>query len=560
LDAAERAASVQVLERAACVDGEKLVLCPDAPAVAEGKRGTCQASRKDCGAAGAQSACEAAGKRWCGISCIDMRLRCPKTRACRVGSVRCADGSCATRADKCPSDASLCGAAGEVPCGDGVTCAADAKACRATVQLDGCPVGQLACASNPKECRADKKDCRCAAAGTSFCGWQRSIAGRLERRAEISAAGETALRKVPVCSATCGGSLANPLTVALEPAPMYVSPLADTVQPLMAASDESSGARGADANRTVGLIRIPKGAVVAAGAEDEPVTFAIKPVSLADATEGSFKGLDMMSAALTLIADRVVKIDGDSGIQIDLCVDAGQDLARCTAVLQRLRPFSAQNLAAGGAEEVVGGCRRGAACGCSCLFSTPHLTTFVVADPNIPVEGETTTELLEARIAEEGEPGGGGAQGGAPTPAPPAPGGGGAQGGAPTPAPPTPGGGGAQGGAPTPAPGEAVPKTVAAAAAAVVAVLALVAIVAVMRRRRLQAALHHGSAAPGAAPVNPITELALGNRPASSRFSQDNPMVARGAAHSSEQLGQRVDGAEGLHNKLSTRVLESSFV
>ena len=47
---------------------------------------------------------------------------------------------------------------------------------------------------------------------------------------------------------------------------------------------------------------------------------------------------------------------------------------------------------------MYGGCRKGTSCGCSCAFSSPHLTSFVVADPGIEVAGEVTVDALVAGV------------------------------------------------------------------------------------------------------------------------------------------------------------------
>ena len=378
-----KAAGDQKQELTLCRDEEKPFLCPDA--------GTCVATRKDCDVGGSKKAtCKAdKTKRWCGVSCISKKLRCPRTRACKNGRLRCADGSCKLKASKCPptaDTASLCDVAGEVPCGDGVTCAANAKACREAVQLDGCPIGLFSCPSNPKECRADKKDCRCAVAGEQFCGWQRTPEGRLLKEEVEGANGETALRKMPKCAAKCSGGAKNPLTVQLQAKPVAADPTNTTTTSLTTASD------GDDASSTsLGEIKIGAGAVTSADDADAVVTFAIKPASLADVTEGSFKGRDVMSVAVTIVPDQVVIIDPEVGIEIELTIaddEAQTDPAKCAAVLKRLRPMSSQDLTADDSREVAGGCTKGKSSGCSCRFTTPHLATFAVVDAGIEVAGE----------------------------------------------------------------------------------------------------------------------------------------------------------------------------
>merc|ERR1711871_1349656 len=54
-----RAAGVQAQELDTCLDEEKPVLCPDTDAVAEDKKGTCVATRKECGDVGKKEACKA---------------------------------------------------------------------------------------------------------------------------------------------------------------------------------------------------------------------------------------------------------------------------------------------------------------------------------------------------------------------------------------------------------------------------------------------------------------------------------------------------------------------
>jgi hypothetical protein len=428
VSAAIKAAGEAEQERAVCLDGDRPYLCPDdAEAVASGKRGTCQASRKDCGSASARQACKSAGKRWCGVSCIEMVLRCPHTRACKVGRVRCADGSCASRADKCADASSLCDVAGEVPCGDGVTCAASARACRQAVQLGGCPVGEVACASNPKECRADKKDCHCGAVvGEQFCGWQRNDVGRLMRRETLDAAsGGMALRKQAKCAVSCGGGGLNPLAAELKPLSAAVHPLKGASASLEALDTGEEGLGSGNNHRrfTIGAIRIPKGVVVAADDSEAAVAFAIKPVAQADVDGGSFGRLERMSAAISMVADRVVTIDPDVGIEFDLCIgddDAQTNATKCAVVLARLRPMSSQDISASesDAQEVFGGCRKGTSCGCSCAFTTPHLTSFIVTDPGIELAGEVSVDQIDAGMAFLVAEGGGGDGGGSPT-APP---------------------------------------------------------------------------------------------------------------------------------------------
>ena len=326
--------------------------------------------------------------------------------------MRCADGSCSRSAVDCPASDSLCDVAGEVPCGDGVTCAADAKACRAAVQLDGCPVGQLACPSNPKECRADTKNCRCTVAGEQFCGWQRDEKGRLMRRESLSlSTGEVVLQKVARCAVRCGGGGVSPLAVEVKPVAMAVDPLKGSSAALEAPSHPGEDGSALSGNRTIGAVRIPKGAVTAVDDVAGAVAFAIKPVALADVQQGSFGKLERMSTAVTMVPDRVITIDGDIGIEFDLCIgddEAQTNATKCNAVLARLRPVSSQDVSAAesDAAEVLGGCRKGTACGCSCAFATPHLTSFMVADPGMEVAGEITADQmdagLEVQVLEEG--------------------------------------------------------------------------------------------------------------------------------------------------------------
>ena len=105
-----------------------------------------------------------------------------------------------------------------------------------------------------------------------------------------------------------------------------------------------------------------------------------------------------MSPALTIEPDRVIDIGGE-GIKVDLCVgntDAQNNATQCLAMLPRLRPFASQDLTSDDAEEVPGGCSKGDACGCSCLFSTPHLTSFVVVDTGAELEGDTSEAVQAA--------------------------------------------------------------------------------------------------------------------------------------------------------------------
>jgi hypothetical protein len=67
-------------------------------------------------------------------------------------------------------------------------------------------------------------------------------------------------------------------------------------------------------------------------------------------------------------------------------------------VLKRLRPMSSQDLTADDSREVAGGCTKGKSSGCSCRFTTPHLTTFAVVDAGIEVAGEPSAEQLVAGV------------------------------------------------------------------------------------------------------------------------------------------------------------------
>ena len=119
---------------------------------------------------------------------------------------------------------------------------------------------------------------------------------------------------------------------------------------------------------------------------------------------------DVMSTVLTVVPDQPVKIDPDRGIELDLNIaddEAQTDPTRCLAVLKRLRPFSSQDMTKDDAKEVPGGCKKGRASGCSCLFVTPHLTTFAVVDAGIEVAGEPSADQLAAGVsvlAEEAAP------------------------------------------------------------------------------------------------------------------------------------------------------------
>lgn len=404
-----KAAGVQTQELAVCLNEEKPVLCPNDDAVAIDKRGICVATRRDCADTTKKALCKSEGKRWCGVSCISKRLRCPRARACKKGKMRCPDGSCAGKASKCPTveavASKLCidaagNATGEVPCGDGITCAADAEACRKAVQLDGCPVGLFSCPSNPKECRANKKDCHCTGVGEKFCGWRRNTKGRLLKEEFESANGETSLRKVPKCAKQCDMSL-NPLTAQVKPQPMTTDPAeASAITLNTTAGEDNKDAGGGDGS--VGSIKIGAKAVTGVDDAEAVITFAIKPTALADVREGSLKGKDVMSTVIGIVPDQPIKIDPDQGIEIDLCIsadDAQKNKAVCLAVLERLRPVSSQDVTANDVKEVPGGCKMGKACGCSCLFNTPHLTTFAVIDAGLEVTGEPSDDQLSAGVA-----------------------------------------------------------------------------------------------------------------------------------------------------------------
>eukprot|EP00937_MAST-01D_sp_MAST-1D-sp2_P002493 g2493.t1 len=377
-----------------CVDETAPFYCP----VEE----TCVASRKECGKTDEKKACRQLGKRWCGISCVDKSLRCPRVRACGANKVRCLDGSCKGRLDKCGDDAavSLCSGSedGPMPCGDGVTCAKNAAACKKSVQIDGCPVGLYSCESNPKDCVADKKDCRCGAS-KKFCGWERNDLGRLIKQMGVAADGTAKLQKKPLCMDSCSTTA---LTASVKPVPLLADPVVGASVQLDPVPTED----GAKAD-PIGNVKIPGNVVASADASEKgaSIQFAIEPVATVDALTGSFKqaagtALDLMSAAISITPDRLVEIDAGNtgqGIEIDLCIGdpkAQTDGDYCKSVLRRLRPYSSQDITADDAQEVAGGCTKGAACGCSCKFVTPHLTSFVVADANIPYECDQTDDMV----------------------------------------------------------------------------------------------------------------------------------------------------------------------
>ena len=189
---------------------------------------------------------------------------------------------------------------------------------------------------------------------------------------------------------------------------------------------------------------------------------------------------DVMSTVLTVVPDQPVKIDPDRGIELDLNIaddEAQTDPTRCLAVLKRLRPFSSQDMTKDDAKEVPGGCKKGRASGCSCLFVTPHLTTFAVVDAGFEVAGEPSADQLSAGVAVLAAPASGDGDGGSD--------------------------GGSDGSpAPAAASSGSVPIVAIAAAAAG---MALVAALVVIKRRQAPAAQHTVTAGTSQAP-NPLRD------------------------------------------------------
>jgi hypothetical protein len=205
---------------------------------------------------------------------------------------------------------------------------------------------------------------------------------------------------------------------------MLYDPLSDAAVVL-----EREGGNIESGSGGVGAVRIPQGACAPAGSQSNSiVSFAIGQVPNVDLLQGAFRGLELMSPALTVQSGSVLAIDPNIGIEIDLCVDPAQTNATlCNLMLGRLRPVSSQGVASeqGDVSEVIGGCRKGTACPCSCAFATPHLTSFAVQDPDFAVAGEISVEQLTAGVELFNSPapdvGGNDGSAGTPSPTPPLP-------------------------------------------------------------------------------------------------------------------------------------------
>jgi hypothetical protein len=239
-----------------------------------------------------------------------------------------------------------------------------------------------------------------------FCGWKTNAEGRLQREYQLDEdTGTSALRKVPVCSADCGSAI-NPLTQDIQRSHMTSS----------GAEAVSASLEASESGEVLGTVSIQSGALQGAGGSaSEAVTLAIQSAPLEDVRSGSYANLDVLSTCVELIPGSVPDINVLEGIDLDLCVsnpDAQNDAALCEKVLSRLRPYSSNDLVTDDATEVVGGCTKGDACGCSCKFKTRHLTAFAVVDTGIEREGEESVDQLAATGLE------------APPPAPPSSGGG----------------------------------------------------------------------------------------------------------------------------------------
>jgi hypothetical protein len=208
----------------------------------------------------------------------------------------------------------------------------------------------------------------------------------------VGSDGQAKLEKVPVCSTVCSASLAA--EVKLASLAVDSSSQGDAVKALEDAS-------GGSAN--IGDIRVPRGAVRSEGNDNAAVSLSITQVPLTDMLQGAFKNEQAVSPCLKVIPDSVVQIDPDLGICFDLAVGGSavqSDAGKCQAMLARLTVLSSKDMTAAesDATEVHGGCRQGTAADCSCLFCTPHLTSFVVVDRDVEVAGEVTTHQLQAGV------------------------------------------------------------------------------------------------------------------------------------------------------------------
>jgi hypothetical protein len=262
-----------------------------------------------------------------------------------------------------------------------------------------------------------------------FCGWKRNARGRLIKAERVDpATGVISLAKVAMCGTkgTCGFDSdsaraleSNPLTADVMPAVAVVDPISNRDIPLhvMLSSDPGGDSnssrsvpdpvgRAADAPK-IGNVRIQRGAIK--GTLDTNasavVRFAVERAALGDVLAGPFSKFTLMSTAITVMTDRDIIIDGDIGIEFDMCVTDGAaqaDAARCALLLPRLQPVSSQDMASGSdnakAEEVIGGCVKGNVCGCSCRFVSPHLTSFAVVDRDLAFSGEVTPDALDAGV------------------------------------------------------------------------------------------------------------------------------------------------------------------
>jgi hypothetical protein len=226
-------------------------------------------------------------------------------------------------------------------------------------------------------------------------------------REHLTATNEVVFAKEPICLPSC--AVRNPLVSSITPLSFTADPAEDTEMVL--SYDDDTAAR----NSTAGLrsapakVRLPRHAVTGAVTGGAP-TFAVRQIPTSDLRTGAYAALEQQSVGLEISVDGVITVDSKNtgaGIELDLCIADGRaqiDASFCSTVLQRLRPFSSSAFAS--AEEVTGGCVKGSACGCSCLFVAKHLSGFMVVDPGIEVAREDSLALrvVQQRIIEQPRP------------------------------------------------------------------------------------------------------------------------------------------------------------
>jgi hypothetical protein len=258
------------------------------------------------------------------------------------------------------------------------------------------------------QCVNDKRDCRCSD-DLMFCGWQRDSRGKLIRDL---AASSFKGGKSPDCRAQCPNNFVPVTTAMIKPEVHRLLP-AQVFNATIVASDDQGTIT--EASFPVGQISVLPGAVVASNSTRTESGLLLSVKQAASSAVQSWEpptGLSdfvVMSSAVTLETDRIIEIDAQSmnqGIELDLCIALPPSVnidTVCDQVISRLAPFfvaglmwdeqagalidasvnaSKNTAVANKLQQMAGGCSRGrvAACSCSCLFVTKHLTSFVVAD------------------------------------------------------------------------------------------------------------------------------------------------------------------------------------